>query len=56
MINYMKIIKKFSKIDNIHQNFMEPALYHKSVRKFDTIDPKYESLEEDPVIKAVTIC
>ena len=35
---------------------MEPALYHKSVRKFDTIDPKYESLEEDPVIKVVTIC
>ena len=55
MINYMKIIKKFSKIDNFHQNFMEPVLYHKSVRKFDTIDPKYESLDEDPVIKVVII-
>lgn len=47
-----KIIQRFSKkklrIDNFGQNLTDPMTHHKSMKKLHTIDPKYESVLEDP--------
>ncbi|CAD8059505.1 unnamed protein product [Paramecium sonneborni] len=49
---FKKVLQNFTKkklkIDNYGQNLQDPYSYHKSIQKLKSIDPKYESILQEP--------